>query len=90
MPTTGGDGDGQHYEVNTLEEKIIREYTGFAFRDLEELDVFEYWLYLRDAVVYNYSQSEAGLEKLNDCWRMEQVNPDRAALRNKFGKGDKS
>jgi len=87
VPTTGGDGDGQHYEVNTLEEKIVREYTGFDFRELGELDVFEYWLYLRDAVVYNYSQTKEGRDYLEQCWRLEQTAPDRGALRNKFGKG---
>lgn len=86
MPTTGGDGDGQHYEVNTLEEKIIREYTGFAFRDLEELDVFEYWLYLRDAIVYNYSQTKEGRDYLDQCWILEQTAPQRDKLRQKFGK----
>jgi len=33
------------------------------------------------------SQSEAGQEYLDNAWRMEQTEPDRAALRERFGKG---
>ncbi|WP_411680421.1 hypothetical protein [Clostridium thailandense] len=42
---------------------------------------------LRDAVIYNYSQTKEGRDYLENCWRMEQVTPDRKALRKKLGKG---
>lgn len=32
------------------------------------------------------SRTEAGTEYLNNAWRMEQTEPDRAALRKKLGK----
>lgn len=80
------DGNKGHYEVNTIEEKIICEYTGYSFDRVEDLEVFEYWLLLRDAVIYNYMQSEKGREYLDNCWRMEQTEPDRKALREKVGK----
>lgn len=76
-----------HYEVNTIEEKIVCEYTGYNFDRIEELDVFEYWLLLRDAVVYNYMQTEEGREYLENCWRIEQTNPDRQTIRKKMQKG---
>jgi hypothetical protein len=31
-------------------------------------------------------QTEAGQEYLNNAWRMEQTEPDRAALRKQWGK----
>jgi len=43
--------------------------------------VFEYWLLLRDAVIYGYMQSEEGSKYLDNCWRMEQTSPDRKKLR---------
>lgn len=77
------DEDKGHFTVNTLEEKIVREYTGLSFERLEDLVIMEFWLYLRDAVVYNCSQTEKGKEYLEKCWIMEQTTPDRDALRNR-------
>ncbi len=81
-----GSGDKGKYEVNTLEEKRICEYTGYDFDRLDDLEVFEYWLLLRDAVIYGHMQSEGGMEYLDNCYRMEQVKPQRNKLREKFGK----
>jgi hypothetical protein len=50
------------------------------------LDVFNYWSILRDAVIYRYMQSEKGQEYLERCWMLEQTKPDRKRLREKFGK----
>jgi cbb3-type cytochrome oxidase subunit 1 len=70
--------------VNTIEEKIVSEYTGYNFAQLEELNVFEYWLFLHDAVIHNCMQTTEGKEYLENCWRMEQTEPDRKALREKM------
>jgi hypothetical protein len=40
----------------------------------------------RDAFISWLSESEGGREYLDNAWRMEQTEPDRAALRKKFGK----
>lgn len=63
---------------------MVSKYTGFNFYEVDELNVFEYWLYLRDAIIYEYSKSENGLEYLEKCWIMEQTTPDRTSLRNRF------
>jgi len=86
VPSFPSDDEKGHYEVNTIEEKIVCEYTGYDFDRLEKLGVFEYWLYLRDAVVYNYSQSEEGRDYLDKCWILTQTEPDRKALRAKMAK----
>ncbi len=65
---------------------MVAEYTGFDFDRVEELTVFEFWLYLRDAAVYKWTQTEAGQEYLKKCYRMEQTEPDRKNLRKKIGK----
>lgn len=83
-PKEDDDNEG-HYEVNTMEEKIVSDYTGYNFADIEELGVFQYWLFLRDAVIYNCNQTEEGQEYLNNCWRINQTKPDIDKLR-KIGK----
>lgn len=45
----------------------------------------EYYCYLRDAVIYNLSQTEDGLKYLEDAWRLNQTAPEREKLRNKYG-----
>jgi hypothetical protein len=82
----GGESKG-HYNVNTLEEKIVRDYTGYDFDRLCELDVFSYWLLLHDAVVYNCQQTEQGRAYLEKCWLLDQTEPDRDSLRKYFAKG---
>jgi len=82
----GDEDDKGHYEVNTIEEKIVFEYTGYNFEKLEGLDVTEFWLYLRDAVIYNHMKTEEGREYLEKCWVMEQTKPDRKSLREKMRK----
>lgn len=50
------------------------------------LDVFEYFSLLRDAVIYKLMQTEEGREYLDKCWVLEQTKPDRKRLREKLGK----
>jgi hypothetical protein len=48
-----------------------------------------YVLYLtlrRDAFISWLSRTEAGTEYLDNAWRMEQTEPDRKALRERFGR----
>lgn len=65
------------------------DYTGYDFDRINELIIFEYWLLLRDAVIFNYSQTDEGIKYLDKCWTLEQTKPDRKALREKFKKGGK-
>ncbi|MDF2675585.1 MAG: hypothetical protein K0R09_3857 [Clostridiales bacterium] len=67
-----------------MEEKIVSEYTGYNFDRLEELNVFEFWLLLRDAIIYNNKQTKAGREHLENCWRIDQTEPDRKSIRRKL------
>ena len=48
--------------------------------------IFEYWLFLRDAVIYNYMQTEDGNKYLDNCYRMSETQPDRKKLREQFKK----
>ena len=86
MPYYPSEDENGHYEINTIEEKLISKYTGLNFLQIEELDIIQYWCFLRDSIIYGYSQTEKGQEYLEKCWIMEQTKPDRESLRNKFKK----
>ncbi|MFR0755574.1 MULTISPECIES: hypothetical protein [Lachnospiraceae] len=54
-----------------------------------EIDI--YLFFLREAMIFENSQTEEGRKYLKDCFRMEQTKPDREGLRERFGKkGGKS
>lgn len=65
---------------------MICEYTGFNFKEVEELECFEYWLYLRDAFIYNKSSYKEGREYLEKCWFLNQDKQDRNTLRKMFAR----
>jgi hypothetical protein len=62
-------------------------YTGLNFYEVLAMDYLVYLTLRRDAFIAWLSQSEAGMEYLDNAWRMEQTEPDREALRKKFRKG---
>ena len=64
----------------------MAEYTGLNFFEVGELDYLQYLIWRRDAYIHKLEQTEAGQEYLNNAWRMEQTEPDRAALRKQWGK----
>ena len=86
IPHCPDDDDEGHYKLNYLEDKLVYDYTGFNFTQIEEMNVIEYWSLLRDAVIYKYMQTEEGEKYLERCWILEQTSPDRAKLRKKFGR----
>ena len=67
-----------------MEEKLISDYTKLSFLELEDLNIIEYWVYLRDAVIFQYEQSEQGQEYLHNCKRIQQTAPDIDELRKNF------
>lgn len=81
------ESEGGHNYINTTwGKRLVSEYTGLNFYQVEQLDYGVYLLWLRDAYIYGLSHSEDGRQYLDDCWRMEQTKPDRTKLRTKFGK----
>jgi hypothetical protein len=50
------------------------------------MEIFEYWLLLRDAVIYNYMQYDEGRKYLDNCYRMGETKPNREKLREQFKK----
>jgi hypothetical protein len=78
---------GHGYISTTWGRHLVSEYTGLNFHQVGQLDYGTYLLYLRDAYITGLNRTEEGRQHLDDCWRMEQTKPDRAKLRQTFGKG---
>lgn len=83
----GDNGDTVRYSIRTIAERLVYKYTGISFAEIEELPIDTYFLLLRDAFIYEKSKTEDGREYLENCWILEQTEPDRKTLREKFGKG---
>lgn len=62
------------------ELKLVSDYTNSSFGELQELDIFTFWRYYRDAVIWNCSRSEEGREYLHNAYNSVQTKPDRAAI----------
>lgn len=65
---------------------MVSQYTGLTIIEVEDLDYIEYLRYRRDAFISRLSQTEKGLEYLDNAYRIEQTAPDRRSLREQFGK----
>lgn len=82
MPESKG---GHQYSTVTWYLNLVAGYTGLNFHQIQKLNYIEYLTYRRDAFITKLNGSEEGREYLRNAWRMEQTEPDRAALRRKFG-----
>lgn len=81
-----GSKGGHEYSSPTWYKHLVAEYTGLDFLQIKQLNYIEYLTYRRDAFIAVLNKSETGQEYLRNAWRMEQTEPDRAALRRKFGR----
>ena len=72
------------YTVESIGEKRVAEYLKISLLQVDELDLVEYLYFLREAFIYNCSQTEEGREYLRNANRLEQTSPDRKKLREKF------
>lgn len=76
---------GHKYSAPTWYKHLVGVYTGLNIHQIKQLNYIEYLAYRRDAFINWLNQSEKGQEYLRNAWRMEQTEPDRIALRRKFG-----
>ena len=82
----GRDSNGTGYDVPTLQEHIIYEYTGLNVFQIAELELDQYLRYFRDGYITRLNQTEAGQKYLNECWILEQTEIDGEGLLRQFGK----
>ena len=72
------------YIVESIGEKRVAEYLKISLLQVGELNLVEYLYFLREAFIYNCSQTEDGREYLRNANRLEQTSPDRKKLRENF------
>ena len=65
----------------------MSDYCRISVLDVEDLDLVSFLCYVRDARIYQLSQTEDGNKYLKNAWRINQKAPERGRLRDKFGKG---
>ena len=83
MPT--GSGEEKPYLYGDTEDiKLVADYSRLSFDECLELDCYTYRLLFKDAFIYDYKQSEDGRNYLEDCYLLQQTQPDRKALRENF------
>lgn len=83
------DNKGHQYTTASYWRHLVSVYTGLTFLEVSDLNYLQYLIWRRDAFIYTLNQSEAGREYLDNAYRMEQTEPDRKRLREKFGKEGK-
>lgn len=81
---------GHQYSTTSYWVHLVAEYTGLNFYEVWQMGYLLYLTLRRDAFISWLSGAEAGREYLDNAWRMEQTEPDREALRKKFGKGERN
>ena len=83
-PVSNTSDEGHHYEVSSLSEKFVLDYTGLNFLEVIELPIDIYLSLQRDAFIYNLNKTESGREYLESAWLLEQTRPDKTKLRKYF------
>lgn len=71
-------------------DKVVSDYSRLNFNEIMDLPLSRYLQLRRDGFIYRLSQTESGREYLENCWILEQTEPDRKQLRERFGKEDSS
>lgn len=73
-----------NYIVESISEKNVADYLKISVLDVEKLDYITYLFFLREAFIFNCSQTDEGKEYLKNAYRLEQTSPDREKLRKKI------
>ncbi len=64
----------------------MADYARLSLLEVRALDYIQYLVWRRDAYIHMLSRTEEGQKYLDNAWRMEQTEPDRAKLRKKLGR----
>ena len=62
------------------------DYCHIDIYEVQDMEIDTYLFFMREAMIWENSQTEEGRKYLNDCYRMEQTKPDREGLRRRFKK----
>lgn len=84
MPHYPTEDGGAHYKTQTRAEKLVIDYLNISIFDIQEMPIDLYMYFMREAYIHELSQTKEGKEYLENCWRMEQTEPDRKKIREKI------
>lgn len=65
---------------------MVSQWANIPIYEAEKLDILQYLQYRRDAFISRMNGTEAGRKYLDKAWMLEQTEPDRQTLRDRFGK----
>lgn len=74
------DSEPLPYNCSTIHIKAVAEYARMSFVEVYALPITEFWKLFRDAVIWNYSRTEDGIDKLIHAKNMAKTKPDREGL----------
>ena len=81
-------GGKAFFSNNTSDNKLVADYANISIPGTFELDIFDFWGYLHDAIVYNCNKTKEGREYLENAYIFSQEKADRKQLRKLFGGGN--
>ena len=55
-----------------------------SMSEVFELNIVQHKYFLREAFIYQMTQTEEGIQYLKNAYRLETTNPDRKGLRDKM------
>lgn len=63
------------------EMKWVSDYTGMSFAEIRKIDIFTFWRYYRDSIIFSLNQGENGREYLKNAYNSQQTKADMEALK---------
>ena len=87
LPNLSGteDDESYHFERYTAAEKMVADYARLSIPAVTRLNYVDFLILQREAVIHLFSSTEKGREMLEDAYCLSQTEPDRAALRARYG-----
>lgn len=80
------DKEKTYFSRETVQEKLVSDYSGLNFIEIENLPIDVYLLLMRDAFIFNCEHSKSGKEYLYNAWRITQTSPEIDKLEQTFGR----
>lgn len=82
VQSTAQEEDAVPYKCTTTHIKAVADYAVMSFTEVYKLPITEFWKLFHDAVIWNYSRTEEGRDRLREAKAMSSTEPDREALGN--------
>lgn len=82
VQSTAQEENAVPYKCTTTHIKAVADYAVMSFTEVYKLPITEFWKLFHDAVIWNYSRTEEGRDRLREAKAMSSTEPDREALGN--------